>query len=84
MTLGGVRPSARVTSRARRRGYGVASGSACTASTLTPSRVLEAMGVLTHGNVRLSLARDTSAEDVDGFLAALPQVVRHLRAEAGL
>jgi cysteine desulfurase len=67
-----------------RRGYGVASGSACTASTLTPSRVLEAMGVLTHGNVRLSLARDTTEEAIDGFLAALPQVVGHLRAEAGL
>jgi cysteine desulfurase len=67
-----------------RRGYGVASGSACTASTLTPSRVLEAMGVLTHGNVRLSLTRDTTDEQVDGFLAALPQVVRDIRAEAGL
>jgi cysteine desulfurase len=67
-----------------RRGYGVASGSACTASTLTPSRVLEAMGVLTHGNVRVSLTRDTTAEEVDGFLAELPDVVRHIRAEAGL
>jgi cysteine desulfurase len=67
-----------------KRGYGVASGSACTASTLTPSRVLEAMGVLTHGNVRLSLARGTSEAEVDGFLAALPEVVRHIRAEAGL
>ncbi|WP_028645768.1 cysteine desulfurase family protein [Nocardioides sp. URHA0020] len=67
-----------------RRGYGVASGSACTASTLTPSRVLEAMGVLTHGNVRVSLTRDTTAEDVDGFLAVLPDVVRDLRAEVGL
>ncbi|MDF1602694.1 aminotransferase class V-fold PLP-dependent enzyme [Nocardioides sp. YIM 152315] len=67
-----------------KRGYGVASGSACTASTLTPSRVLEAMGVLTHGNVRVSLTRDTTGEDVDGFLAALPEVVRDLRAEAGL
>jgi cysteine desulfurase len=67
-----------------RRGYGVASGSACTASTLTPSRVLEAMGVLTHGNVRVSLTRDTTDEQVDGFLAALPQVVRDIRAEAGL
>lgn len=67
-----------------RRGYGVASGSACTASTLTPSRVLEAMGVLTHGNVRVSLTRDTTAEDVDGFLAELPDVVRSIRAEVGL
>ncbi len=67
-----------------RRGYGVASGSACTSSTLTPSRVLEAMGVLTHGNVRVSLARDTTEEAVDGLLAALPEVVRDLRAEVGL
>ena len=67
-----------------RRGYGVASGSACTASTLTPSRVLEAMGVLTHGNVRVSLTRDTTEEDVDGLLAVLPEVVRDIRAEAGL
>ncbi|MFC7494784.1 MULTISPECIES: cysteine desulfurase family protein [unclassified Nocardioides] len=67
-----------------KRGYGVASGSACTASTLTPSRVLEAMGVLTHGNVRVSLTRDTTEADVDGFLAALPEVVRDIRAEAGM
>jgi cysteine desulfurase len=66
-----------------RRGYGVASGSACTASTLTPSRVLEAMGVLTHGNVRVSLTRDTTADEVDDFLAVLPEVVRDIRAEAG-
>ncbi|WP_309504186.1 MULTISPECIES: cysteine desulfurase family protein [Nocardioides] len=67
-----------------RLGYGVASGSACTASTLTPSRVLEAMGVLTHGNVRVSLTRDTTPEDVAGFLAVLPDVVRELRARVGL
>jgi cysteine desulfurase len=67
-----------------RRGFGVASGSACTSSTLAPSRVLEAMGVLTHGNVRLSLTRSTTAAEVDGLLAALPEVVRDLRAEVGL
>jgi cysteine desulfurase len=67
-----------------RRGYGVASGSACTASTLEPSHVLAAMGVLTHGNVRLSLTRDTTQDDVDGFLQALPEVVGSIRAEAGL
>ena len=43
-----------------RRGFGIASGSACTSSTLAPSHVLEAMGVLTHGNVRLSLQRDAT------------------------
>lgn len=67
-----------------RRGYGVASGSACTSSTLAPSRVLEAMGVLTHGNVRVSLTRDTTEADVDGFLAVLPGVVRDIRAQVGL
>ena len=67
-----------------RRGYGVASGSACTASTLAPSHVLEAMGVLTHGNVRVSLTRDTTDEEVEGFLAVLPDVVRDIRAEVGL
>ncbi len=66
-----------------RLGFGVASGSACTASTLVPSHVLAAMGALTHGNVRLSLQRDTSEEDVEAFLAALPGVVRAIRAEVG-
>jgi cysteine desulfurase len=67
-----------------RLGFGIASGSACTASTLTPSHVLEAMGVLTHGNVRLSLTRSSTDAEVDAFLAALPDVVRRLRAEVGL
>lgn len=67
-----------------RRGFGIASGSACTASTLTPSHVLEAMGVLTHGNVRLSLHRDTTRADVDAFCDALPDVVAGIRSRVGL
>lgn len=67
-----------------RRGYGVASGSACAATTLRPSHVLEAMGVLTHGNVRLSLHRDTTPEQVDDFLAALGEVVADLRRQVGM
>jgi cysteine desulfurase len=65
------------------RGYGVASGSACTSSTLAPSHVLEAMGVLTHGNVRVSVQRDTTAAQVEGFLDVLPRVVADIRAELG-
>jgi cysteine desulfurase len=42
------------------------------------------MGVLTHGNVRVSLHRDVSAADVDRFLAVLPSVVTRVRAEAGV
>ena len=67
-----------------RRGFGVASGSACTSSTLTPSHVLAAMGALTHGNVRLSLHRGTDAATVDAFLAAVPEVVTELRGRLGL
>jgi cysteine desulfurase len=67
-----------------RRGFQVASGSACTASTLEPSHVLAAMGALTHGNVRVSLTRDATEEDVDDLLAALPDVVGRIREEAGL
>ena len=67
-----------------RRGFEVASGSACTASTLEPSHVLAAMGALTHGNVRVSLTRDATETDVDGFLAVLPGVVQEIRREAGL
>jgi cysteine desulfurase len=67
-----------------RRGFGIASGSACTASTLAPSHVLEAMGVLTHGNVRLSLQRDTTRADVEAFCAAVPEVVADLRSRVGL
>jgi cysteine desulfurase len=66
-----------------RRGFEVASGSACTASTLEPSHVLAAMGALTHGNVRVSLTRDAGGADVDAFLTALPEVVADIRREAG-
>ncbi|MBB2911901.1 cysteine desulfurase [Streptosporangium becharense] len=65
-------------------GFSVSSGSSCTASTLRPSHVLQAMGVLTHGNVRVSLPRGTSAEEVDRFLAVLPGAVRGIREEAGI
>lgn len=67
-----------------RLGFGVASGSACTASTLEPSHVLAAMGALTHGNVRVSLGRDTTEEQVERFVATLPDLVARLRGEVGL
>ncbi|MFC4119376.1 cysteine desulfurase family protein [Nonomuraea zeae] len=65
-------------------GFAVSSGSSCTASTLRPSHVLEAMGVLTHGNVRVSLPRGASAAEVDRFLAVLPDMVRRIRQDAGV
>ncbi|MCU1601708.1 MAG: aminotransferase class [Frankiales bacterium] len=60
-------------------GFEVSSGSSCTSSVLEPSHVLVAMGVSTHGSVRVSLSRDTTAEDVDRFCAVLPDVVARLR-----
>lgn len=65
-------------------GFEVSAGSSCTAATLRPSHVLEAMGVLSHGNIRVSLHRDTTAEDVDRFTRVLPDVVARLRAEGGV
>lgn len=67
-----------------RRGFAVSSGSSCTSSTLHPSHVLEAMGVLSHGNVRVSLHRETTEEEVERFLGELPGVVAQLRAQAGV
>ncbi|MEU0672690.1 aminotransferase class V-fold PLP-dependent enzyme [Streptomyces sp. NPDC006172] len=66
-----------------REGFSVSSGSSCTSSTLTPSHVLKAMGVLSEGNVRVSLPAGTAAEDVERFLAVLPGVVAGVRKELG-
>lgn len=67
-----------------REGFAVSSGSSCTADTVEPSHVLAAMGVLTHGNVRVSLHRGVSAQDVEQFLDVLPRVVADLRRDAGV
>ncbi len=65
------------------RGFAVSSGSSCTSSTLEPSHVLVAMGVLTHGNIRLSLHRGTTADDIERFLHVLPGVVAEVRRAGG-
>ncbi|WP_432126258.1 cysteine desulfurase/sulfurtransferase TusA family protein [Streptomyces sp. bgisy082] len=67
-----------------REGFSVSSGSSCTSSTLTPSHVLRAMGVLSEGNVRVSLPAGTPAEDVDRFLDVLPGVVAGVRERLGV
>jgi cysteine desulfurase len=66
-----------------RAGFSVSSGSSCTSSTLTPSHVLRAMGVLSEGNVRVSLPPGTPAEDVERFLQVLPGTVAAVRERLG-
>ena len=71
-----------------RRGFAVGSGSACTSGTLEPSHVLAAMGVLTHGNVRVTLPLDPLArtldDDVSRFVTELSEAVAAVRAQLGV
>lgn len=67
-----------------RAGFAVNSGSSCTSSTLQPSHVLVAMGVLTHGNVRVSLPLGVTEAEIERFLDVLPAVVAKLRTQAGV
>ena len=70
-----------------RLGLAVASGSACTSSTLRPSHVLAAMGVLTHGNVRVTLpiaaVAPSRGADVDRLVAELPGLLARVRRQLG-
>ena len=70
-----------------RRGLTVASGSACTSSALLPSHVLAAMGVLTSGNVRVTLplaaVSPTRAADVDRLCRELQDAVATVRRRLG-
>ncbi|MER5898185.1 aminotransferase class V-fold PLP-dependent enzyme [Streptomyces sp. NPDC001876] len=63
--------------------FSVSSGSSCTSSTLTPSHVLKAMGVLTEGNIRVSLPAGTTDAEVDRFLEVLPGLVAGVREKLG-
>ena len=62
-----------------REGLAVSSGSSCSASVLEPSHVLAAMGVLSHGSLRVSLHRGTTAADVDRLIEVLPRVAAEQR-----
>ncbi|CAM5422002.1 Cysteine desulfurase [Thauera sp. 28] len=65
-----------------RAGFACASGSACSSANPEPSHTLLAMGVergLARAAVRISLGRDTTAEQVRAFLAALAGVTDNLR-----
>jgi cysteine desulfurase len=66
-------------------GISVSAGSACTAGSMEPSHVILAMGVPAQearGSVRMSLGRDTTAQDVELLLARLPGVLARTRGAA--
>lgn len=67
-----------------RRGIAVASGSACVADTERPSHVLAAIGALTGGNVRISLPFGCTDDTIDHFLREIVDVIKAVRADAGL
>jgi cysteine desulfurase len=65
-----------------RKGYAVASGSACSSDSTEPSAVLLAMGVqeeLARGAVRVSLGSQNSAQQVADFLQHLQQEIIRLK-----
>jgi cysteine desulfurase len=61
------------------KGYAVDSGSACSAANMQPSHVLAAMGVLTQGNIRLTIHHATSFDEINQFLNILRQTIIELR-----
>ena len=68
-------------------GYMVSSGSACASGSLEPSHVILALGLgaeEAHGSLRLSLGRENTEEEVDGFLEVFPPIVDKLRSMSPL
>jgi cysteine desulfurase len=65
-----------------RRGICASGGSACLSGSLTPSRVLTAMGLdarKARSCVRFSLSRETTAAEIDLVAGCLPSVVAEVR-----
>lgn len=64
-------------------GICASSGSACTSGSLDPSHVLLALGLdhaTAHGSLRLSITEETTDEDIDYIIGAVPRVLAKLRA----
>ena len=65
-----------------RKGFAVASGSACSSDSTEPSHVLMSMGVapdLARGAVRVSFGAKNTSDELNRFLAALQSEVQRLR-----
>jgi cysteine desulfurase len=70
-------PSAELVAALDLEGVATSAGSACSAGTAEPSRVLQAMGdtEAAASTVRFSLGEDTTPDDVDAALGALARVL---------
>jgi cysteine desulfurase len=65
-----------------RAGFACASGSACSSANPEPSHTLLAMGIepeLARGALRVSLGRDTTADEVERFVATFGRIVAELK-----
>jgi cysteine desulfurase len=64
------------------KGLAVSTGAACSSGAIEPSHVLIAMGLRpdqARSSIRFSLAKQTTAEDIDVALALVPETVARLR-----
>ena len=64
-------------------GYACSSGSACKTGDPEPSAVLIALGLPRSwalGSLRVTLGKDTTPQEVDSFLSALPRIVNQVRS----
>jgi cysteine desulfurase len=64
-------------------GFAVSTGAACTAGTLEPSPVVLGLGLgesAARSTLRVSVGPGSEEADIDGLLAALPEVVARVRA----
>ena len=62
-------------------------GSACSSGSLEPSHVLKALGLsyeLSHGSLRFSLGKETTAAEIDRAVEVLKKTVEKLRAMSPL
>ncbi len=65
------------------KGVAVSTGSACSSKSLEHSHVLAALGIMPeeiHGNLRITLGRENTMDDVDYVVENLVDIVKKLRA----
>ena len=70
-----------------KKGFAVASGSACSSNSNEPSHVLLAMGIdkeLAQGAIRVSMGVETTLEQVKSFITSLKMEIERLKQLAAM